>query len=65
MTSHDSIQIARRAPTPEEVPVEKYGEKDVFGTDDAVTVLATSAEDTADIQTKAQVIGNTATVLTS
>ena len=53
MNNSDSIDISRRPPTPEEVPVEKYNEKDVYGTGDAVTVLATGAEDTADIQTKA------------
>jgi hypothetical protein len=35
MNSHDSIGIARRPPTPAEVPVEKYGQKEdiLHGTD--------------------------------
>lgn len=53
MNNSDFIDISRRPPTPEEVPVEKYNEKDVYESGDAVTVLATGAEDTADIQTKA------------
>jgi len=53
MNRDDSIDIARRSPTPDE-PVEKYAEKDIaYQADDGVVVLDTVGEDNADITTKA------------
>ena len=54
MNKDDSIDIARRPSTPDEVPVEKYAEKDMaYPGDDGVVVLDTVGEDNADIATKA------------
>jgi hypothetical protein len=54
MNRDDSIDIARRPATPEEVPVEKYSEKDIaYPAGDGVTVLDTLCEDNADVVTKA------------
>jgi hypothetical protein len=49
MNKDDSIDIARRPSTPDEIPVEKYGEKDIAYSPESVVVL----EDNADIATKA------------
>lgn len=49
----DDIDVVRARTVEEEVPLEKYGEKDVHHpVDDNVTVLGTN-EDNADIATKA------------
>lgn len=57
MNRDDSIDIARRPPTPDEVPVEKYAEKDIaYQADNGVVVLDTVGEDNADVATKAQVL---------
>jgi hypothetical protein len=54
MNKDDSIDIARRPSTPDEVPVEKYDEKDIaYPADTGVVVLDTVREDNADIATKA------------
>jgi hypothetical protein len=54
MSKDDSIDIARRASTPDEVPVEKYAEKDIADpADNGVVVLDTVGEDNADVATKA------------
>jgi hypothetical protein len=54
MNKDDSVDIARRPSTPDEVPVEKYDEKDIaFPADTGVVVLDTVREDNADIATKA------------
>jgi hypothetical protein len=54
MNKDDSIDIARRPSTPDEVPVEKYAEKDIaYPVDNGVVVLDTVGEDNADIATKA------------
>jgi hypothetical protein len=54
MHKDDSIDIARRPSTPDEVPVEKYAEKDIaYQADNGVVVLDTVGEDNADVATKA------------
>jgi hypothetical protein len=54
MSDHDTIDIARRRSTEDEVPLEKHEEKDVhLPVDDQVTILGTGDDSGHELATKA------------